>query len=73
MVAGINYKYSYLLNNVTWRVVVWDQSWTSMRQVTGIEKIEEKTDADGKKVQVTTNTRIETQDFAQLARSYFKK
>lgn len=36
VVAGINYKYSYLLNNVTWRVTVWDQSWTSLRQVTGI-------------------------------------
>lgn len=71
--AGINYKYSYLLNNVTWRVVVWDQSWTQTRQVTEIEKVEQKINADGKNVQVTTNTRIETQNFAQLARSYFKQ
>lgn len=71
--AGINYKYSYLLNNVTWRVVVWDQSWTQTRQVTEIEKVEQKINAEGKNVQVTTNTRIETQNFAQLARSYFKQ
>lgn len=71
VVAGINYKYTYVKDGVTWTVTVWDQSWTKLREVTGIEKVEVKTNPDGKKVQVTSNTRVETRQFVDVAKEYF--
>lgn len=31
VVAGINYKYTYVKDGVTWAITVWDQSWTKLR------------------------------------------
>lgn len=31
VVAGINYKYVYQLDNVKYKVTTWDQSWTKHR------------------------------------------
>jgi hypothetical protein len=27
VVAGMNYRYTYTLNGVSWKVTVWDKPW----------------------------------------------
>ena len=40
VVAGMNYKYSYQNGDSITTVVVWDQPWTKLRQITSISKVE---------------------------------
>jgi hypothetical protein len=31
VVAGLNYRYTYVKDGVSWAITVWDQSWTKTR------------------------------------------
>ena len=52
-------------------VVVWDQPWTQLRQITSIEKVEITTNDDGKNVERRTTTQIESRPFDEVAASMF--
>lgn len=67
VVSGMNYQYTYEVSDkLSYTVTVWEQSWLDRRQVTGLQKVEEKVNSEGKKVRVTTTTRIEEQPFEEV-------
>ena len=56
VVSGMNYKYSYQNGDQSTTVVVWDQPWTKLRQITSISKVEKTKNEAGQSIQRTTTT-----------------
>ena len=56
VVSGMNYKYSYRNGDQSTTVVVWDQPWTKLRQITSISKVEKTKNEAGQSIQRTTTT-----------------
>lgn len=72
VVSGFNYEYTYVLNNVSYVVSVYDQSWTNTRFVTNVSKKQQSTDSSGNVVNKTYTTALNNDDFTTIARTYFR-
>lgn len=60
VVAGMNYKYTYSndANNLSFEYIVYDQPWTSTRQVSSVKRIQKSFNENGDEV-TTTKTLIQ--------------
>ena len=66
--AGILYRYTYERDGKQWTISVWNRDWLNDKRVTGIEKVEYRTNEKGQKVKITTTTRIEERNFTDIAK-----
>lgn len=71
VVAGMNYKNVYEVNGTKEEITVWDQPWTTFRQITGIKTSEVVQRPNGEKVQRTTTTWVESEPLKEAAGSLF--
>jgi hypothetical protein len=72
IVAGTNYLYTYTKGNTSWTVSVFDQPWTSTRQINGVKKTTNSTDPSGNPVTTVTGTSLDSRDFTTIARTQIK-
>lgn len=48
MVAGYNYRYTYIKDNATWEVVLFVQDWTNTKEITYVKRVQPQPGSTGK-------------------------
>ena len=71
VVAGSNNRYQYVIDDVHYKVTVWDRPWLHKRQITGLKKIETSKNEKGQTVKKTTTIQIETEPFDNVTKKLF--
>lgn len=67
VVAGYNYRYTYIKDNATWEVVVFAQDWTNTKEITYAKRVVPQSGSTGK-TQVSIE-RVPTTSFTDVLRS----